>query len=78
MNIVIHDDEKPLEGRTLAAYLLEKKITDRLRDESERKKVFSETRYDVDGETLRTKSWTIQTKAIMLKNQYANSRRMGI
>ncbi|KAJ7837859.1 hypothetical protein B0H14DRAFT_2588948 [Mycena olivaceomarginata] len=50
------------EGRSLATYLLEKKITDRLRQESEKKKALSEARYDVEGETLRTKSWTRSAK----------------
>ncbi|KAJ7090469.1 hypothetical protein C8R44DRAFT_750984 [Mycena epipterygia] len=42
-------------------YLLEKKTTDRLAEESEKKKTLSEARYDVEGENLRT-SWTRSAK----------------
>ena len=51
LNIAIHDDDMPHEERSLAAYLLEKKIADRLREEAEKKKALSEAHYDVEGET---------------------------
>jgi hypothetical protein len=46
----------PPDDKSLAAYLPEKKIRDRLRAEAEKKKSLSETRYDVEGETSRTSS----------------------
>jgi hypothetical protein len=52
----------PPEDRSSAAHLLEKKIAEHLRGESERKKALSEARYDVEGETLRTTSWTHAAK----------------
>jgi hypothetical protein len=67
LNIVIHDEEMPQEDRSMAAYLLEKKITDRLREEAEKKKALSETRYDIEGETLRTTSWTASAKGYHTK-----------
>jgi wobble nucleotide-excising tRNase len=62
LKIVIHDDEMPPDDKAMATYLLEKKIMDKLREVSERKKAVSEARYDVEGETLRTKSWTRSAK----------------
>ena len=62
LHLVIHDDDLSREDRSLTTYLLEKKITDALRDQSEAKKAVSEARYDVEGETLRTTSWTRSAK----------------
>jgi hypothetical protein len=44
----------PQEDRSLSIYLLEKKITDCLKEKSETRKALSEARYDIEGETLRT------------------------
>lgn len=49
------------------AYLLDNKIKDHLRDATEKKKALSEAFYDVEGETLRTKSWTRSTKGYHTK-----------
>ncbi len=57
MKTVVHDCDMPQEDRSAAAYRLEK-IRDRLREDSEKKRALSEARYDVEGETLRTTSWT--------------------
>ncbi|KAJ7689702.1 hypothetical protein B0H17DRAFT_1134836 [Mycena rosella] len=54
LKIVIHDDEMLPDDKAMTTYLLEKKI----REVSEGKKAVSEARYNVAGETLRTKSWT--------------------
>jgi exonuclease III len=37
LNIIIHDEDMPHDDKSLAIYLLEKKITDRLKEESEKK-----------------------------------------
>jgi hypothetical protein len=51
----------------MATYLLEKKIADCLREESEKKSALSETHYDVEGETLRTNTWTQSAKGYHAK-----------
>ncbi|KAJ7815353.1 hypothetical protein B0H14DRAFT_2603462 [Mycena olivaceomarginata] len=51
----------------IAAYLLDNKIKDHLRDATEKKKALSEARYDVEGETLHTKSWTRSAKGYHTK-----------
>jgi hypothetical protein len=46
----------------LAIFHLEEKIKTKLREEAERRQSVSPTRYDVEGETLRTSSWTKSAK----------------
>jgi hypothetical protein len=48
----------PADDRNLAAYLLEKKIKEALREQAQDKKDLSQTRYDVEGETLHSCFWT--------------------
>ena len=62
LSIVIHDEDMPQKDRFLGTYMLDKNITDTLREEAERKKTLSETHYDVECETLRTTSWTHSAK----------------
>jgi len=52
---------------SLAAHFLKKKIADRIKEEAEQKKAVSEARYNVEGETLRTSSWTHSTKGYLAK-----------
>jgi hypothetical protein len=67
LNIVLHDQDMATEDRSLAAYILEQKIADQLREHSEQKKQVSEARYDVEGENLRTNSWTRSAKGYHTK-----------
>jgi hypothetical protein len=57
----------PQEDRSLAAYMLEKKIADRQCEVSKRKRAVSDTRYDIKGETLQTTSWTRSAKGYHTK-----------
>jgi hypothetical protein len=65
--MVLHDRDMATEDRSLAAYVLEQKIADQLREHSEQKKQVSEARYDVEGENLRTNSWTRSAKGYHTK-----------
>jgi hypothetical protein len=62
LDIVIHNNDRTREDRSLAAYFIEKKIADRLRAEAEKNGKLSERRYDVEGETLQTTAWTRSAK----------------
>jgi hypothetical protein len=68
LTIVIHDLDMPQEDKSLTAHYLEKKIADRIKAEAEQKKALSETRYDVEGETLRTSSWTHSARGYHAKD----------
>jgi hypothetical protein len=68
LTIVIHDLDMPQEDKSLTAHYLEKKIADRIKAEAEQKKALSETRYDVEGETLRTSSWTHSVRGYHAKD----------
>jgi hypothetical protein len=48
----------PADDRNLTAYILEKKINDTLRVRAQQKHDLSQTRYDVEGETLHSRFWT--------------------
>ncbi|KAJ7142845.1 hypothetical protein C8R44DRAFT_726157 [Mycena epipterygia] len=74
LKIVVHDRNMTQEDRSMAAYLLEKKIADRLSEESEKKKALSEARYDVEGETLRTTLWTRSAKGYHPKESILDLR----
>jgi hypothetical protein len=65
--MVLHDEDMPQEDRSLAAYMLEKKIADRQHEVSERKRAVSDTHYDIEGETLQTTSWTKSAKGYHTK-----------
>ncbi|KAJ7628290.1 hypothetical protein B0H17DRAFT_1150691 [Mycena rosella] len=56
--IVRHHDEMTVEARSFEAYRLGTKITDLMSQDCDSKKALSEARYDVEGDTLRTTSWT--------------------
>jgi hypothetical protein len=62
LTLVLHDDDIPLQDKSEAIYMLENKIRKSLEEEAENKKASVEARYDVEGETLRTKSWTRSAK----------------
>jgi hypothetical protein len=47
--------------------MLEKKIADAVKQQAEKKQALSEARYDVEGETLRTSSWTHGAKGYHAK-----------
>ncbi|KAJ6459906.1 Endonuclease/exonuclease/phosphatase [Mycena sanguinolenta] len=62
LSLVLHNPELPQEDKFLAAYMLEEKIKTRLEEISQAKRAVSDARYDVEGESLRTYSWTKSAK----------------
>jgi hypothetical protein len=56
--IIIHDTEMPVDDRWEAITMLEDKVEICQREQAEEKKALLNVRYDVEGETLRTKFWT--------------------
>jgi hypothetical protein len=46
------------DDRNLTAYLFERKINDTLKERAKEKQDLSQTRYDVEGETLHSRFWT--------------------
>ncbi|KAJ7899451.1 hypothetical protein B0H14DRAFT_2556529 [Mycena olivaceomarginata] len=67
LTLHLHDNEISEKGRSLVACMLEKKISDRLREVSDKKTALAEARYDIEGKTLRTKSWTKSAKGYQFK-----------
>lgn len=53
-NLIINDNNMPIEEKHLAILHLEDKIRNYLKEEPDQKKAQSEARYDIEGETLKT------------------------
>jgi hypothetical protein len=73
LTLVLHDDDMPLQDKSEAIYMLENKIRKCLEDEAERKKASASARYDVEGETLRTKSCRNLIRPLFSCSSYAVS-----